>query len=201
MDHRASSAGWLPSGGGAGWAPDAALPLNLALSAPHGVNSARRYLAPCALDQSWTNQAPATTATNASRRSPAALRSDGRAWPYRLRTRVGGVAEQVRDGVDAEPARQPPRRRRVPHRVDGRPRLRYRLADPVERLARIERGIPMIGGAQGAIPGTVPHRNRRLDRWSRRRRASDPGFIPPDGAQSREACQAPQRRSSCRRAG
>jgi hypothetical protein len=31
------------------------------------------------------------------------------------------------------------------------------------------RGIPMIGGAQGAIPGTVPHRQRRLDRWSGRR--------------------------------
>lgn len=31
--------------------------------------------------------------------------------------------------------------------------------------ARALRGIPMIGGAQGAIPGTVPHRNRRLDRW------------------------------------
>lgn len=30
------------------------------------------------------------------------------------------------------------------------------------------RGIPMIGGAAGAIPGTVPHRNRRLDRWAGR---------------------------------
>lgn len=30
------------------------------------------------------------------------------------------------------------------------------------------RGIPMIGGAGGAIPGTLPHRNRRLDRWSGR---------------------------------
>jgi hypothetical protein len=36
-------------------------------------------------------------------------------------------------------------------------------ADP-----RSLRGIPMIGGAQGAIPGTVPHRQRRLDRWSGR---------------------------------
>jgi hypothetical protein len=27
------------------------------------------------------------------------------------------------------------------------------------------RGIPMIGGAAGAIPGTLPHRNRRLERW------------------------------------
>ena len=31
------------------------------------------------------------------------------------------------------------------------------------------RGIPMIGGSSGAIPGTVPHRQRRLDRWSGRR--------------------------------
>ena len=31
------------------------------------------------------------------------------------------------------------------------------------------RGIPMIGGAQGAIPGTVPHRQRRLAYWSGRR--------------------------------
>ena len=30
------------------------------------------------------------------------------------------------------------------------------------------RGIPMIGGASGAIPGTVPHRQRRLDHWSGR---------------------------------
>ena len=30
------------------------------------------------------------------------------------------------------------------------------------------RGIPMIGGASGAIPGTVPHRQRRLDYWSGR---------------------------------
>lgn len=30
------------------------------------------------------------------------------------------------------------------------------------------RGIPMIGAAPGAIPGTVPHHNRRLDCWSGR---------------------------------
>ena len=36
-------------------------------------------------------------------------------------------------------------------------------ADP----ARL-RGIPMIGGAAGAIPGTMPPRNRRLDGWSGR---------------------------------
>ena len=34
--------------------------------------------------------------------------------------------------------------------------------------ARALRGIPMIGGAQGAIPGMVPHRQRRLDYWSGR---------------------------------
>lgn len=35
--------------------------------------------------------------------------------------------------------------------------------------ARALRGIPMIGGeAGGAIPGSVPHRQRRLDRWSGR---------------------------------
>jgi hypothetical protein len=33
---------------------------------------------------------------------------------------------------------------------------------------RALRGLPMIGGAGGAIPGTLPHRNRRLDRWSGR---------------------------------
>jgi hypothetical protein len=27
------------------------------------------------------------------------------------------------------------------------------------------RGIPMIGGGAGEIPGTRPDRNRRLDRW------------------------------------
>ena len=31
------------------------------------------------------------------------------------------------------------------------------------------RGLPIIGGASGAIPGTVPHRQRRLDYWSGRR--------------------------------
>jgi hypothetical protein len=30
---------------------------------------------------------------------------------------------------------------------------------------RALRGLPMIGGASGAIPGTTPHRNRRLDYW------------------------------------
>ena len=35
-------------------------------------------------------------------------------------------------------------------------------------LARL-RGIPMIGGASGAIPGTVSHRQRRLGYWSDRR--------------------------------
>jgi hypothetical protein len=34
--------------------------------------------------------------------------------------------------------------------------------------ARALRGIPMIGGASGAIPGTTPHRQRRLDYWSGR---------------------------------
>lgn len=33
---------------------------------------------------------------------------------------------------------------------------------------RALRGLPMIGGAAGAIPGTEPHRQRRLDRWSGR---------------------------------
>jgi hypothetical protein len=28
------------------------------------------------------------------------------------------------------------------------------------------RGIPMIGGGQGAIPGTVPHQQKRLERWT-----------------------------------
>ncbi len=37
------------------------------------------------------------------------------------------------------------------------------------------RGIPMIGGCEGAIPGTSPHRNRRLDRWSGRGTGEPPG--------------------------
>jgi hypothetical protein len=31
--------------------------------------------------------------------------------------------------------------------------------------ARALRGIPVIGGAGGAIPGTRPDRQRRLDQW------------------------------------
>jgi hypothetical protein len=31
------------------------------------------------------------------------------------------------------------------------------------------RGIPVIGGASGEIPGTRPDRNRRLDYWRPRR--------------------------------
>ena len=36
------------------------------------------------------------------------------------------------------------------------------------RATRGRPGIPMIGGASGAIPGTTPHRQRRLDYWSGR---------------------------------
>ncbi len=38
---------------------------------------------------------------------------------------------------------------------------------------RALRGIPMIGGASGAIPGTVPHRQRRLGYWQPGRRNVD----------------------------
>ena len=38
-----------------------------------------------------------------------------------------------------------------------------RAASPKGRRLKALWGIPMIGGAQGAIPGTVPHRQRRLD--------------------------------------
>lgn len=44
--------------------------------------------------------------------------------------------------------------------VPGRP-VAPRTAPNDERALR---GIPMIGGTQGGIPGTLPHRNRKLDR-------------------------------------
>lgn len=34
---------------------------------------------------------------------------------------------------------------------------------------RALRRLSMIGGAAGAVPGTEPHRQRRLDRWQGRR--------------------------------
>jgi hypothetical protein len=41
--------------------------------------------------------------------------------------------------------------------------------------ARALRGIPMIGSeCGGAIPGTVPHRNRRLDFWRPRHHGERP---------------------------
>jgi plasmid stability protein len=63
--------------------------------------------------------------------------------------------------------------RRLAEEAEWRERIEQALAGP-ERViapraaaadpARL-RGIPMIGGASGAIPGTVPHRQRRLDAW------------------------------------
>jgi hypothetical protein len=98
MDHRASSAGWLPSGGGAGWAPDAALPLNLALSAPHGVQlrppvPGALRLGPV-LDQSGPGdnrherlQAVARGAPLGRRGVAVPLEDEGRsAWPSRSAT-------------------------------------------------------------------------------------------------------------------
>jgi hypothetical protein len=52
----------------------------------------------------------------------------------------------------------------------GAPITGYRSAegDP----ARLRR-IPMIGGAEGAVPGTSPHRQRRLGYWQPGRRNVD----------------------------
>lgn len=71
------------------------------------------------------------------------------------------VAEQ--EALDVET------RRMVEEALAGREARRQiigaRSAPADERALR---GIPMIGGASGAIPGTVPHRQRRLERWSGR---------------------------------
>jgi len=34
--------------------------------------------------------------------------------------------------------------------------------------------VPFIGAHAGAIDGTIPHRNGKLDRWTPRRRAKEP---------------------------
>jgi hypothetical protein len=61
---------------------------------------------------------------------------------------------------------------RRPDRWDHREAVEKALGDsrviggrsaPADRRAL--RGLPMIGGAAGEIPGTRPDRNRRLDGW------------------------------------
>lgn len=59
------------------------------------------------------------------------------------------VAKAIQDGTDLDSL---PDRPKAPRSAAGDP----------GRL----RGIPMIGGASGAIPGTSPHHQKRLERWS-----------------------------------
>jgi hypothetical protein len=95
-------------------------------------------------------QASALLAEDAARPIPV-----GRAPGKRLRTK------EEQDRLAAEIERQVAEALRA---TGDRPVTGRSAADDPRAL----RGLPMIGGAGGAIPGTLPHHQRWLDGWSGR---------------------------------